>query len=127
MILPLDFTKTLYLMLTGFIVGLANAGGLGGGGAVSVPLLIILFGYETKYAIGLGYIFVFWGGMGNYLQNCNKYHPYETASPLVSYQTALIAIPGIIYGAVLGYFFNQLCPAAGVAQPQAHTNRASRP
>lgn len=106
MILPLDSTKVLYLMISCFIVGLANAAGLGGGGSVSVPLLIVFFGYETKYAIGLGYVFVFWGGMGNFIQNCNKYNPMETDSHLVSYRTVIMTLPGAIYGAILGYFIN---------------------
>jgi len=48
------------------MTGLSNSGGLGWGGIVS-PLMILLFDIKTNYAINIAYIFVFWGGLGNFL------------------------------------------------------------
>lgn len=66
MILPLDLGKCLLLVLMTSLIGVSNAAGLGGGG-MAVPLLIFLFSYETKAATDMAYIFVFWGGLGNFL------------------------------------------------------------
>ena len=34
-------------------------------------------------------------------------HPNKPNSPLINYQLALISLPGIIYGAMIGYILNK--------------------
>jgi hypothetical protein len=47
MIFPLDAGKVVKLMTMCGMIGVSNAGGLGGGG-IAVPVLIFLFNYTPK-------------------------------------------------------------------------------
>ena len=37
-----------------------------------------------------------------------KLHPVNLSKPLVNYELALVCLPGIVYGAIVGYILNKL-------------------
>ena len=53
--------------LLGLIIGMAQAGGIGGGPIVS-PIMMALMGYSSKKAIWNTYLILFGGSIGNFIR-----------------------------------------------------------
>ena len=66
MIIPLTFVKIILILILGLMIGISNIGGLGGG-LIAIPYLSFIFKYPTKSATDIAYIFILFGGLGNYL------------------------------------------------------------
>ena len=90
------------------LIGLANAGGLGGG-PILLPILIGLFHYSQKKSTKIIYVMLFGGSLANYLSVMRKRNS-KTGGPLVNYDLILLTLPLLIPGAVLGVLFNKFFP-----------------
>jgi len=66
-IFPMNTREIVGSIVTGFVVGFANAGGAGGGFLI-VPLVFGFFNYNLKESIMVSYIMVFGGAIGNYIR-----------------------------------------------------------
>lgn len=62
-------------IVSGIVVGFANAGGAGGGFLI-VPLIFGFFNYTLKESIMVSYIMVFGGAIGNYIKFGAVPHDY---------------------------------------------------
>ena len=96
-----------YLVIITVLVGISNSGGLGGGG-VAVPCLLLFFDADPKEAIDIAYIYIFFGAIGNSIQNCTKKHPTDQSRSLINFDLALVSLNGVIFGAMVGFFLNKI-------------------
>eukprot|EP01017_Pseudomicrothorax_dubius_P030916 TRINITY_DN3893_c0_g3_i1.p1 TRINITY_DN3893_c0_g3~~TRINITY_DN3893_c0_g3_i1.p1 ORF type:complete len:485 (+),score=88.69 TRINITY_DN3893_c0_g3_i1:50-1456(+) len=92
------------------ISGIANAGGLGGG-AILTPILIILFKFKIVESIMIAYVLVFAGSFCNFLIVFHDHDPISK-QPIIDYDMALIMLPLLIMGTVIGVKVNYLIPEA---------------
>ena len=70
---PLTTREILGFILLGLVIGLANAGGIGGGyiiikSAIIVPILQSVFLYNLKKSIYIGFVTILAGAFGNYFK-----------------------------------------------------------
>ncbi|CAD8173617.1 unnamed protein product [Paramecium pentaurelia] len=93
------FTWISYAIL-GSLVGLAQAGGIGGGPIVS-PVMMVLFGCSSKQAIWNTYIMLFGGSIGNFAR-LGREKISNGSSPLINYQLVQITLPLLLAGAIFG-------------------------
>jgi uncharacterized membrane protein YfcA len=64
-------------LATFFVFLGANAGGLGGGGAI-LPVVIVFFRFDVKRTIALSNLTVFASSSVRFLMNAKKTHPLKT-------------------------------------------------
>ena len=74
-IFPLNTREIVGTIVSGIVVGFANAGGAGGGFLI-VPLIFGFFNYTLKESIMVSYIMVFGGAIGNYIKFGAVPHDY---------------------------------------------------
>ncbi|KAM3140371.1 hypothetical protein pb186bvf_007531 [Paramecium bursaria] len=87
-------------VILGSLVGLSQAGGIGGGPIIS-PVMMILLSLPSKNAIWNTYIMLLGGSLGNFLR-LGKEKTASGSAPLINYQLVLITIPLLLAGAVFG-------------------------
>lgn len=104
----LDAVSSVLCFLGG---ALANAGGLGGG-AIFVPVLILLDNFTAVGAIPISKIMIFGAAIGNYVINVKKRHPNapNLGKPMIDYTVTLVIEPMIVAGSVLGVLANISMP-----------------
>lgn len=85
------------------------AGGGIGGGAILVPVYLIVLGFTPKNAVALSNITIMGGALANLMFNIRRRH--ATADrPLIDWDLILVMEPATILGAVFGGFLNKLAP-----------------
>ena len=92
-----------------FIVMMANAGGLGGGGVV-IPVGIAFFKFDTREAIALSNASVFISSLERFILILSKKHPTKSFGVIVDYNIASLMLPSIILGANVGVILNLILP-----------------
>lgn len=90
------------------IIGLSNAGGLGGGFLV-IPFVFWIYNYSLEETINNSYILVLGGSIGNLFTNLRIRHP-KTAGPCINYDLTLLTAPLLIMGAIMGVKVKKLLP-----------------
>ena len=94
-----------------FLLGLANIGGIGGGGLI-VPISIALFGFNPREAVGVSRSTIFFGSMTRFLMfSLRERHPHKDAT-VIDYSLASIMIPCVLLGGYIGALFNVIFPQA---------------
>ena len=88
---------------------IAAAGGIGGG-AILVPLLILVFGFEPKYAIPLSNFTIVGSSITNMWMNLSKRHP-DVDRPCVDWDLILVMQPLTMLGATVGAVLSKVLPA----------------
>jgi hypothetical protein len=92
-----------------FIVMLANAGGLGGGG-VAIPVGIAFYKFDTREAIAMSNASVFISSLVRFFLILKRKHPLKPYGLVVDYDIATLMLPSIIVGANLGVIANLIVP-----------------
>lgn len=95
-------------ILMSLLVGVANAGGMGGS-FIASPILMIIFNYSPLQAIRLVYCVVFGGSLGNFLINFFNRRD-QSSRPVIDYDVALIAMPMLLCGTSIGVLLNGVVP-----------------
>jgi Sulfite exporter TauE/SafE len=95
---PIDNTDIFGSLLVAFGLMISASGGIGGGG-ILVPLLIIVFGFNPKYAIPLSNITILGSSITNVILNLPKRHP-DADRPLIDWDLILLMEPITMAGAV---------------------------
>ena len=83
----------------------AAAGGIGGGGII-VPILIIVYGFEPKFAIPLSNFTILGCSLMNVALNLSKRHP-DKDRPLVDWSLIMVMEPPTMAGITLNNLFYQ--------------------
>lgn len=86
----------------------AAAGGIGGGGII-VPILIIVFNFEPKFAIPLSNFTILGCSLMNVFLNLSKRHPLVDR-PLVDWDLIMVMEPLTMAGAVFGAYLSKILP-----------------
>jgi uncharacterized membrane protein YfcA len=103
--LPKEFAGIYVLAI---IMGLGTMAGIGGGGIV-IPLLMILFGFDTKGAIAISGFSIFLCSVVRYIVNIKEMHPEKNAV-VIDYGLATIMLPTVLTGSLIGVFLNVMLP-----------------
>lgn len=88
---------------------LSAAGGVGGG-VIMVPTMVLVLGFDIKVATPVSNFAIMGGGVANAWFNMRKRHP-TVDRPLIDPDLALIVIPAIIGGVVIGTVMANLFPS----------------
>mgnify|MGYP000942936411 CR=1 FL=1 len=107
-IFPLEPRECFGSILMTLLVGVANAGGMGGS-FIAAPILMIIFNYSPAHAIRLVYCVVFGGSLGNFAINFLAKRQ-SSLKPLIDYDVSLIALPMLLCGTSVGVLMNSVTP-----------------
>lgn len=82
--------------------------GIGGGGIV-IPLLMILFGFDTKSAISISGFSILLCSVVRFVVNFKQMHP-EKNTVVIDYGLATVMLPTVLTGSLIGVFLNVMLP-----------------
>jgi hypothetical protein len=99
------------LIVTYFIIWIANVGGTGGAGML-IPIIVLFMKFDTKNSIALSNFSIFLSSTQRYLLNSVKTHPLKDGRGIiVDLNIVLVCLPLIIMGVVVGYIINNIFPS----------------
>ena len=104
---PISNRDIASISLAAFIVVLASSSGIGGG-ALLVPLYLVILDFPTSSAVALSNITIVGSTFVNLAINIFRYHPIRHADSLINWNLILIMEPSTILGAVLGGYINKV-------------------
>jgi uncharacterized membrane protein YfcA len=99
----------LAIVVMGFGLAMAASGGVGGG-PIIVPLLVLVMGFDIKFATPASNFIIMGGAVANAIFNLQKRHPFVDR-PLVDADICMGMIPAMMAGAVIGAFLSKLLPS----------------
>lgn len=94
------------LLIVGLLLGMAQSGGIGGGGLIS-PILILSYNYSAGEAVRYTYLFMFFASIGSYSQLKSESF---NGKPTINYELALLVLPLMMSGAIYGVSLNKFVP-----------------
>jgi uncharacterized membrane protein YfcA len=75
------------------LVGLAQVGGIGGGGVI-IPICISCFGFSIRFSIALSNAIIFTGCVARYfIFSCRDKHPTIKNKSLIDHSLTAIMLP----------------------------------
>lgn len=106
---PMSITEYLGVILVILLAGLSNAGGIGGG-AIMMPILILLFGFVPHYAIPISQVIIFGGSLIAIVMKLPSRHPTRD-KPLIFYDLILLTTSPLLLGISTGVMLNEIFPS----------------
>ena len=103
---PIEIVGTLVILIMSSI---SNAAGIGGG-PVMTPILILLFYFDTHYAIPLSQVVIFGGSLIAIALKLSYRHP-EKDRPLIYYELVMHVQSFVLLGTTLGVILNAAFPS----------------
>ena len=98
-------------MFLPILLGLANVGGIGGGGLI-IPLAIGCWGFSTPEAVAISNSTVFMGAVLRYFAfSIHEKHP-SADKTVIDYNLASIMMPAVMFGSFVGLYLSVMLPAA---------------
>lgn len=107
-VFPMFIEEFWGLFVLSALVGMANVGGIGGGG-ITVPLVAICWGFSTREAIALSGATIFWGSIVRFFWSLDKKHPEKKATH-IDYGIVIVMLPLVIVGSATGVLVNLALP-----------------
>ncbi|CAG9467364.1 unnamed protein product [Pedinophyceae sp. YPF-701] len=105
---PIAARDVLGLILVGLALFVAAGGGIGGG-ALLIPIILLVMAFPTESAIALSNATVFGGACANLALNVQKRHRLADR-PLVDWSLVAIMEPPTVIGAMVGGYINRMFP-----------------
>lgn len=105
---PLGSRSIAGLVLAATTLFISAGGGIGGG-ALLVPIYIIIIGFAPSSAVALSSITIVGGSLANFVLNVHRQHPSGT-KPLIDWDLILVMEPTTIIGALVGSYINKVTP-----------------
>ena len=96
------------------MLALLSAGGGIGGGALFIPVFLMVYHLTTHEAVPLSKVTIFGLSCGGFLVLYFKRHPSRDA-PLIDYDVSLLLIPPILAGTIVGVYLNVIFPSFVIA------------
>jgi len=96
-------------MILPVLLGMANVGGIGGGGII-IPCLMTAWGFETKQAIAISNITIFVGAVLRFACTYGQKHPEKPDSVGLDYGIAIVMMPLVLVGSFSGVLINLWLP-----------------
>lgn len=87
----------------------ASAGGVGGGG-LSLPVLLLVFGYSFDTAVSLSLCVVLGVALSQFYLNISQHNPYDKLKPLIWFELVVILLPAQLGGSHLGSYLASILP-----------------
>lgn len=107
-VFPIYEAEFLGFLVLPALVGMANVGGIGGGG-LTVPLVMICWGFTKKQSIAISGASIFFGSVMRYFYSLNRRHPEKKAT-IIDYGVVIVMLPSILLGSYLGVLFCIMMP-----------------
>ena len=107
-VFPMNLEEFWGLFALSALVGMANVGGIGGGG-ITVPLVAICWGFSTREAIALSGATIFWGAIVRFFWSINQKHPQKKATH-IDYGIVIVMLPLVLVGSATGVLVNLWLP-----------------
>ena len=95
------------------IKALSNVAGIGGGG-ISVPIVMAMYGFETKSAVAISSFAIFITSLASFIVNFYKKHPEKPQVVLIDYNLVTIMMPLVLVGAQVGGLILVLFPSLAI-------------
>ena len=86
------------------VKALSNIGGIGGGG-ITLPILMIFFGFKTKPAIAISSFSILLSTSSSFVVNWSEKHPDKPNVQVIDYGIVSIMLPTTLIGAKVGAVF----------------------
>lgn len=109
----LNIRTIISLVLLAILVGLSQAGGIGGGPIIS-PVMMALLQLGSRRAVWNTYVMLFGGSLGSYLK-LGRERVKSSGSPLINFKLVLITLPLLLAGAVFGVAVGRSLPKLVIA------------
>ena len=110
-IAPFLTSEIIGIVTLPLLLGLANIGGIGGGGLV-IPLAIGCWGFSTTEAVAISNSTVFLGAMLRFFGfSIKQKHPYADKT-VIDYNIASIMMPAVFLGSFSGLYLQAMLPEA---------------
>jgi len=90
------------------LVGLANVAGIGGGG-ITVPIVMICWGFNTKESVAISSATIFVGSVVRFFYSIDRKHPEKKATS-IDYGIVIVMLPLVLVGAFTGVLVNIVLP-----------------
>ena len=92
------------------LLGLANIGGIGGGGLI-IPLAIGCWGFSTTEAVALSNSIVFLSCVLRFFGfSIYEKHPHASNKTVIDYNLASIMMPAVLFGGFSGLYLSAMTP-----------------
>jgi len=101
------------VVLLPILLGMANVGGIGGGGII-IPFLMTFWGFDTKGAIAISNMTIFVGAVTRFLYTYKNRHPDKPATT-IDYGVVIIMMPLVLVGSFVGVLVNIILPSMALA------------
>ena len=92
-----------------FGLSLASAGGVGGG-ALVVPILILLDGWGAAATVPFAQLCGFVTAVPRFAMTVTKRHPHDPRRPLIDFESFLVLTPAALIGNLIGVHLNVTAP-----------------
>ena len=107
--MPVEIVATILLSI---IVGLANNGGIGGGGLI-IPVCITMMGFSSIEAIALSNSIIFAGAVVRFLGfSMWQRNPKLPCQTIIRYNVVSVMIPLVLIGSLSGSLISIILPEA---------------
>ena len=107
-IFPIYPREFIGVVLLPILLGMANVGGIGGGGLI-IPFLMTFWGFDTKQAIAISNMTIFVGAVVRYLYTYKQKHPDKPATG-IDYGIVIVMMPLVLVGSFTGVLINIMLP-----------------
>jgi hypothetical protein len=87
--------------------------GIGGGG-ISVPILMGMFGFDTKPAVAISVFSIFVSSLSSFVINFKKMHPDKPQAVLIDYGITSIMMPLVLAGSQVGGLILVMSPSLAI-------------
>lgn len=87
--------------------------GIGGGG-ISVPILMGMFGFDTKPAVAISVFSIFVSSLSSFVINFKKMHPNKPHAVLIDYGITSIMMPLVLAGSQVGGLILVMSPSLAI-------------
>lgn len=107
-IFPIYQSEFIGFLILPALVGLANVAGIGGGG-ITVPIVMICWGFSTKESVAISGATIFVGSVVRFFYSIDRKHPEKKATS-IDYGIVIVMLPLVIVGSFVGVIVNILLP-----------------
>ena len=90
-------------------IALSNAAGVGGG-ALILPILIVLLSFTEPEAVALSNFLIFLGSLVRFLVGFRQRHPDNPDRPAIHYDYVVLLVPNALLGTLIGVHLNEFFP-----------------
>ena len=87
---------------------ISNAGGIGGG-ALLLPILLVILRFDADVAIPISHLMIFAGAVTSFILGFSVKHPFREGIT-IDYNISLILIPILLFGTMVGVTLNKIIP-----------------